>query len=56
MKTYEQLDTLKGLSMAVNATTAASDVVIAMSLVSMLHLSRTGFKRYGQLNTDLAIW
>lgn len=56
MKTYEQLDTLKGLSMAVNATTAASDVVIAMSLVSMLHLSRTGFKRSDSVINKLILY
>ncbi|THH18031.1 hypothetical protein EW146_g2894 [Bondarzewia mesenterica] len=56
METYVQLATLKGLSMAVNATTAASDVVIALSLVSMLHFSRTGFKRSDSIINKLILY
>ncbi|TFY76164.1 hypothetical protein EWM64_g7848 [Hericium alpestre] len=44
MSTFAQLGTLKAISMAVNAMTAASDVAIALALCSMLHKSRTGFR------------
>lgn len=34
------------LTLSINAITAATDVLIAAILCSMLHGSRTGFKRY----------
>ncbi|KZP20566.1 hypothetical protein FIBSPDRAFT_742198 [Athelia psychrophila] len=45
LKTYAELAALQGPSMTINALGAAGDVVIAVSLCTMLHKSRTGFKR-----------
>ncbi|KAL4081991.1 hypothetical protein V8B97DRAFT_144516 [Scleroderma yunnanense] len=44
-ETFVQLAQLKALSSAINATTAASDVMIAGCLCYLLQKSRTGFRR-----------
>ncbi|TFY70044.1 hypothetical protein EVG20_g2897 [Dentipellis fragilis] len=56
MTTFAQLATLKGLSMSVNALTAASDVSIAVALCSMLHRSRTGFRASDSMINKLIIF
>ncbi|KAA1465966.1 hypothetical protein DENSPDRAFT_876136 [Dentipellis sp. KUC8613] len=56
MTTFAQLATLKGLSMSVNALTAASDVSIAVALCSMLHRSRTGFRASDSMINKLILF
>ncbi|KAI6047053.1 hypothetical protein EDC04DRAFT_2876186 [Pisolithus marmoratus] len=45
LRTFAELQQLKGISSAVNAITAASDVLIAACLCFLLQKSRTGFRR-----------
>ncbi|KAF7431151.1 hypothetical protein PC9H_006871 [Pleurotus ostreatus] len=54
--TYEQLATLKELSITVNALGAAGDVVIAFALCVLLHRSRTGFQRSDSMINKLIIF
>lgn len=54
--TYEQLGTLKELSITVNALGAAGDVVIAFALCVLLHRSRTGFQRSDSMINKLIIF
>ncbi|OCH93576.1 hypothetical protein OBBRIDRAFT_832509 [Obba rivulosa] len=54
--TFAQLDNLKPLSMTVNALAAAGDVLIAVILCTMLHRSRTGFKRSDGLINKLILF
>jgi len=56
LSTFDQLDGLKPLSMTVNALAAAGDVLIAAILCTMLHRSRTGFKRSDSLINKLIIF
>ncbi|KAI0049997.1 hypothetical protein FA95DRAFT_699318 [Auriscalpium vulgare] len=56
MSTYTQIATIKGLSMAINGTTAATDLAIAVVLCSLLHKSRTGFRRSDTLINKLIIF
>jgi hypothetical protein len=46
MDTFAELSNLKHLSMVVNVLAAAGDVLIALILCVMLHVSRTGYKKY----------
>jgi len=56
MTTFAELAQLKNLSMTVNALAAAGDVLIAISLCSMLQKSRTGFKTSDTMITKLMIF
>ncbi|EMD41094.1 hypothetical protein CERSUDRAFT_91852 [Gelatoporia subvermispora B] len=56
LETFEQLAGLKPLSMTVNALAAAGDVLIAAILCTMLHRSRTGFKRSDTLINKLILF
>ncbi|KAI0049995.1 hypothetical protein FA95DRAFT_698784 [Auriscalpium vulgare] len=56
MSTYAEIGTIKGLSMGINGTTAASDLVIALVLCGLLHTSRTGFKNSDTLINKLIIF
>ncbi|KAL4075733.1 hypothetical protein J3A83DRAFT_2027255 [Scleroderma citrinum] len=55
-ETFVQLAQLKALSSAINATTAASDVMIAGCLCYLLQKSRTGFRRSDTMITRLIIF
>ncbi|KIM67816.1 hypothetical protein SCLCIDRAFT_1209960 [Scleroderma citrinum Foug A] len=54
--TFAQLETLKTLSSAINATTAVSDVMIAACLCFLLQKSRTGFRRSDNMINKLIIF
>ncbi|KAF9524388.1 hypothetical protein CPB83DRAFT_610299 [Crepidotus variabilis] len=54
--TYEQLAKLKALSITVNALAAAGDVMIAVTLCSILHFSRTGFHRSDTMINKLILY
>ncbi|KAF8631313.1 hypothetical protein AX15_002459 [Amanita polypyramis BW_CC] len=56
LKTFEQLAQLKYLSILVNALAAASDVLIAASLCTLLHRSRTGFHRSDTMINKLILF
>lgn len=56
MKTYAELAKLKFLSISVNALAAAGDVLIAGSLCTLLHLSRTGFYRSDTMINKLMLF
>ncbi|EIM85530.1 uncharacterized protein STEHIDRAFT_158158 [Stereum hirsutum FP-91666 SS1] len=57
LKTYVELNTkLHELTLSINAITAATDVLIAVILCTMLHSSRTGFKRSDTMITKLIIF
>ncbi|THU96236.1 hypothetical protein K435DRAFT_839124 [Dendrothele bispora CBS 962.96] len=45
IRTFQDLKQLQGLSISVNALAAIGDVLIAASLIALLHRSKTGFKR-----------
>ncbi|KAA1470133.1 hypothetical protein DENSPDRAFT_879477 [Dentipellis sp. KUC8613] len=51
-----QLATLKNLTLSINAITAATDVAIAAILCSLLHGSRTGFRRSDTMINKLMLW
>lgn len=55
-QTFAELLTLKDLSSAINATTAASDVLIAGCLVFLLQKSRTGFRRSDSMINKLMLF
>ncbi|EDR06499.1 uncharacterized protein LACBIDRAFT_299952 [Laccaria bicolor S238N-H82] len=55
-ETFAQLTHLKALSLSTNALAAAGDIVIAASLCTMLHLSRTGFHRSDTIITKLMVF
>ncbi|EDQ99405.1 uncharacterized protein LACBIDRAFT_335046 [Laccaria bicolor S238N-H82] len=55
-KTVAELAHLEGLSLATNALAAAGDVVIAASLCTILHRSRTGFHRSDTIITKLIVF
>lgn len=55
-ETFAQLAHLKGLSLATNALAAAADIVIAASLCTILHRSRTGFHRSDTIITKLMVF
>ncbi|KAI9574511.1 hypothetical protein HD554DRAFT_2165994 [Boletus coccyginus] len=44
-ETFQQLSTLKALSVSVNATSSAGDLLIALILCYLLQKSRTGFRK-----------
>ncbi|PPQ88744.1 hypothetical protein CVT25_008551 [Psilocybe cyanescens] len=56
LETYEQLAKLKYLSILVNALAAAGDVLIAATLCTLLHLSRTGFHRSDTMINKLILF
>lgn len=56
IQTFAGLLELKGISSAVNATTAASDVLIAGCLCFLLQKSRTGFRRSDTMINKLMLF
>lgn len=56
IQTFAGLLQLKGISSAVNATTAASDVLIAGCLCFLLQRSRTGFRRSDTMINKLMLF
>ncbi|KAI9460427.1 hypothetical protein HD554DRAFT_2028738 [Boletus coccyginus] len=56
LQTFPQLDSLKALSMSVNAVAVAGDVLIAASLCILLQRSRTGFRRSDSLINKLMLF
>ncbi|KIK02597.1 hypothetical protein K443DRAFT_513791 [Laccaria amethystina LaAM-08-1] len=54
--TFAQLAHLEGLSLATNALAAAGDIVIAASLCTILHRSRTGFHRSDTIISKLIVF
>ncbi|KAF8323559.1 hypothetical protein F5887DRAFT_1026056 [Amanita rubescens] len=56
MQNFIQLETLKRLSIAVNALAAAGDVSIAAVLCLLLHKSRTGFHRSNTMINKLILF
>ncbi|PPQ95577.1 hypothetical protein CVT26_008605 [Gymnopilus dilepis] len=56
LKTYAQLGELKFLSILVNALAAAGDVLIAATLCTLLHMSRTGFQRSDTMINKLILF
>ncbi|KAI0069201.1 hypothetical protein BV25DRAFT_1818183 [Artomyces pyxidatus] len=56
MTTYVEIATIKGWSMSINATTAASDLAIALVLCGLLHNSRTGFRRSDTMINKLILF
>ncbi|KDR81049.1 hypothetical protein GALMADRAFT_153413 [Galerina marginata CBS 339.88] len=56
LKTYEQLSKLKYLSILVNGLAAAGDVLIAGTLCTLLHFSRTGFHRSDTMINKLILF
>lgn len=55
-KTFAQLTQLKTLSITVNVLAAAGDVLIAGTLCTLLHFSRTGFHRTDTIINKLIIF
>ncbi|KJA30047.1 hypothetical protein HYPSUDRAFT_126725, partial [Hypholoma sublateritium FD-334 SS-4] len=55
LKTWVELEQLKGLSMAVNLLGAITDVIIAVALFLFLHRSRTGFKKSDTMISKLIL-
>ncbi|KIK02622.1 hypothetical protein K443DRAFT_677467 [Laccaria amethystina LaAM-08-1] len=55
-ETFAQVTHLKALSITINALAAAGDTVIAASLCTMLHRSRTGFHRSNTIITKLIVF
>ncbi|KAF8649291.1 hypothetical protein AX16_005895 [Volvariella volvacea WC 439] len=55
-RTFEELATLKDLSIIVNALAAAGDVLIAGTLCTLLHCSRTGFHRSDTMINKLILF
>jgi len=56
MTTYAELTTIKGLSLAINITGAATDVLIAAILCFLLLGSRTGFSRSDSMINKLVLF
>ena len=56
LQTYAKLTELFHLSRSINILSAASDVVIAASLIWLLQSSRTGFKRYDNIINRLILF
>ncbi|KAF8729145.1 hypothetical protein AX14_006327 [Amanita brunnescens Koide BX004] len=56
LKTFTQLAGLKRLSITINALAAASDVMIAAILCTLLHKSRTGFQRSDTMINKLILF
>ncbi|KJA13230.1 hypothetical protein HYPSUDRAFT_202593 [Hypholoma sublateritium FD-334 SS-4] len=56
LTTYAQLESLKYLSILVNALAAAGDVLIAATLCFNLHFSRTGFSRSNTMINKLILF
>ncbi|KAH8804266.1 hypothetical protein DL96DRAFT_637435 [Flagelloscypha sp. PMI_526] len=54
--TFAQLATLQSLSVTVNALAAMGDVMIAMTLCTLLHRSRTGFHRSDTIINKLILF
>jgi len=54
--TFAELEHLKSLSITVNALAAAGDVLIAAILCTLLHRSRTGFRRSDTMITKLILF
>ncbi|KAF8075270.1 hypothetical protein FPV67DRAFT_1665992 [Lyophyllum atratum] len=54
-RTFAELQSLKYLSIAVNALAAAGDVLIAAILCTLLHRSRTGFHRSDTMINKLIV-
>ncbi|KAF8887393.1 hypothetical protein BD779DRAFT_1786229 [Infundibulicybe gibba] len=55
-RTYTELAELKYLSIMVNALAAAGDVLIAATLCTLLHRSRTGFQRSDTMINKLILF
>ncbi|KAL0581289.1 hypothetical protein V5O48_000772 [Marasmius crinis-equi] len=51
VRTFDDLATLKGLSITVNVLAVASDLYIAVALCFLLHRSKTGYKK-----SDTMVW
>jgi len=56
LRTFVELARLKPLSVTVNALAAASDVLIAATLCTLLHRSRTGFHRSDTMINKLILF
>ncbi|KAJ2926471.1 hypothetical protein H1R20_g10627, partial [Candolleomyces eurysporus] len=56
LKTFSRLANLEALSIAVNALAAAGDVLIAATLCTILHRSRTGFHRSDTMINKLILF
>ncbi|TFY76857.1 hypothetical protein EWM64_g7154 [Hericium alpestre] len=56
LKLFAQLDEIKGLTVSINSTTAATDIAIAFVLVLLLNRSRTGFRRSDNIINKLMIF
>ncbi|KAI6105454.1 hypothetical protein F5141DRAFT_1216238 [Pisolithus sp. B1] len=56
IQSFAELPQLKGISSAVNATTAVSDVLIAGCLCFLLQKSRTGFRRSDTMINKLMLF
>jgi len=56
MRTYEQLLTISPLTITINAISTTADVFIAITLVTLLRRSRTGFRRSDTLITRLIVF
>ncbi|KAI6128488.1 hypothetical protein EDD16DRAFT_1548873 [Pisolithus croceorrhizus] len=56
LQSFADLSQLKGISSAINATTAASDVLIAGCLCFLLQKSRTGFRRSDTMINKLMLF
>ncbi|KAA1465968.1 hypothetical protein DENSPDRAFT_876138 [Dentipellis sp. KUC8613] len=56
MTFFTELDEIKGLTMSINSTTAATDISIAVVLCALLHNSRTGFRRSDNMINKLMIF
>ncbi|XP_006457407.1 hypothetical protein AGABI2DRAFT_196124 [Agaricus bisporus var. bisporus H97] len=56
LKTYERLLDFNPLTITINALSTSIDVLIALSLVFLLHSARTGFKRSDTMINKLIIF
>lgn len=56
LETFARLANLEALSVTVNALAAAGDVLIAASLCTILHKSRTGFRKSDNMINKLIIF
>ncbi|KAF8159187.1 hypothetical protein B0H34DRAFT_393420 [Crassisporium funariophilum] len=56
LDTFVELESLKYLSILINALAATGDVLIAGSLCTLLHLSRTGFHRSDTMINKLILF
>lgn len=56
LETFAELAHLKTLSITVNALAAAGDILIAGTLCTLLHLSRTGIHRSDTIYTKLIVF